>query len=83
MQLQSDGNWAGVILSLDRLSIHGGFFIHLSGTGKEACTSHVEYHRQLVNAAAGTMTDKEVELLTSALEKVCEFTIAKAEKTAE
>lgn len=58
-------------------------FIHLSGTGKEACASHVEYHKQLVNAAADTLTDKEMELLTSALEKVCDFTVAKAEKTAE
>ena len=55
-------------------------FIHLSATGEEACAKHLEYHKQLINAAADKMSDKEVEILTSALEKVCEFTVAKAEK---
>lgn len=55
-------------------------FIHLSATGEEACAKHLEYHKQLINAAADKMSDKEVEILTSVLERVCEFTVAKAEK---
>lgn len=53
-------------------------FIHLSTTGVEACNQHKDYHTQLVNAAAANLSDKEVELLADALEKVCAFTAEKA-----
>ncbi len=55
-------------------------FIHLSETGTEACAKHSEYHTQLVNAAAAKLSDKEVDVLVSALEKVCDFTVEKAER---
>ncbi|MBR5445187.1 MAG: MarR family transcriptional regulator [Clostridia bacterium] len=55
-------------------------FIHLSASGEEACVKHAEYHRQLVNAAAEKLSDKEVEILVGALDKVCAFTVEKAEK---
>ncbi len=55
-------------------------FIHLSKTGGEACVKHAEYHTQLVNAAAEKLSDKEVEALVSALDKVCQFTVEKAER---
>ena len=56
-------------------------FIHLSASGEEACVKHAEYHRQLVNAAAEKLSDKEVEILVDALDKVCAFTVEKAEKS--
>ncbi len=55
-------------------------FIHLSKTGEEACAKHAVYHTQLIDAAADKLTDKEVEVLVSALEKVCDFTVEKAER---
>ena len=55
-------------------------FIHLTAAGEEACVKHAEYHRQLVNAAADKLTDKEVDVLISALDKVCAFTVEKAER---
>ena len=55
-------------------------YIHLTATGEEACVKHAEYHKQLVNAAAEKLTDKEVDTLISALDKVCAFTVEKAEK---
>lgn len=53
-------------------------FIHLSTTGVEACNKHKEYHSQLVNAATASMSDKEIDLLTDALDKICTFTADKA-----
>jgi len=55
-------------------------FIHLSAIGEEACVKHDEYHKQLVNAAADKLTDAEVDVLVSALDKVCAFTVEKAER---
>lgn len=55
-------------------------FIHLSASGEESCVKHAEYHRQLVSAAADKLTDKEVDVLISALDKVCAFTVEKAER---
>ena len=49
--------------------------------GEEACAKHAEYHRQLVNAAAEQLSDKEVDILVSALDKVCAFAVEKAERT--
>lgn len=53
-------------------------FIHLSNTGVEACNQHKEYHSQMVNAAAANLSDKEVELLADAMEKVSAFATEKA-----
>ncbi len=55
-------------------------FIHLSKSGEEACVKHAAYHTQLIDAAADKLTDKELDVLVTALEKVCDFTVEKAER---
>ena len=54
-------------------------FVHLSKTGEQACCQHKEYHREMMETVAASMTSEELDVLLHALEKVCAFTAAKAE----
>ncbi len=55
-------------------------YIHLTKSAEEACVKHAAYHTQLIDAVGEKLSDKELDVLVSALEKVCDFTVEKAER---